>query len=142
MVHNILYRRRMCLSSCGLRMIFIFIFQQPTQILTKKKIHIIVTYNSLWFWKMSSNARPCFNVQVVLHEAKTSVVGYWNKRWRRSGQQDIDKSQRFQDTSEHAGVLHCSVSWRSQKVCTVHSEACRRALWIKLFISFNFFFFR
>lgn len=66
----------------------------------------------------------CFNVQVVLHEAETTVVGDRDKRRGRTGQQDIDKSQGFQDTGEHSGILHRSVGWRSQKVCTHAQNYC------------------
>lgn len=76
-----------------------------------------------------------FNVQVVLHQAETTVAGHRDKRRRRTGQQDIDKPQGFKDTVEYPGVLHRSVGRRSKKVCFGRIFCCIRTV-----VEFNNFF--
>lgn len=88
--------------------IYLFFINSRHKFRQHKKIYITKK-----FGEISENTRlmlvRCFNVQVVLHEAETTVVGDRDKRRGRTGQQDIDKSQGFQDTGEHSGILHRSV---------------------------------
>jgi len=133
MVHNILYRRRtMCLLLVWFAHdTFSFLFFNSRHIFwQEKKIYIYILNNHIEFFTITIKKTRLmlvrvFNVQVVLHEAETFAIGHRNKRRGRTGQQDINKPQRFQDTGEHPGVLHCSVGRRSQKVCTIRCWACR-----------------
>lgn len=87
-------------------MVRCFIFQQPTQIKSTKKKSPELRQQSE---KLRLMLVRVFNVQVMFHQAETSIVGHRDKRRGRTGQQDIDKSKRFQDPGQYSRVLHRSV---------------------------------